>query len=330
MAKFIETVKPFSMHLAADDIKAATPEEKEQLFIMRESLTYWKDAFRRFRSNKVAVVSLIVIIAIALFAFVGPLLSPFTYSGQLRGSEYQSPNFTHPFGTDNLARDMLVRCMIGARISLCIGFFCTLLVVVIGTGYGALSGYKGGLVDNIMMRVVDILYSVPDILVVILLQISLKAPLTRLFPASSLGPSMISIFIVFALLYWVSMARMVRGQVMLIKQMEYVMAARAMGAKGLHIIARHLIPNSIGVILVSAAFEIPMAIFLESFLSYIGLGVSAPMASLGSLCAEATSSFRSYPHLLFFPAALISLIILAFNLVGDGLRDALDPRLRSA
>ncbi|MCL2031268.1 MAG: ABC transporter permease, partial [Oscillospiraceae bacterium] len=210
-----------------------------------------------------------------------------------------------------------------------IGVLCAVLVVVIGTIYGAVSGFYGGMVDNAMMRILEVLYSIPDVLVIILMQIALKEPLKEIFTGSTLGPSMISIFIAFALLYWVNMARMVRGQVLLLKQMEYVTASRAMGARGRHIIFRHLIPNSIGVILVTAMFQIPMAIFVEAFLSYIGLGVSAPMASLGSLCADAVSSFRSYFHLLLFPALLISLIILAFNLLGDGLRDALDPRLRS-
>jgi len=327
--KFMNVVKPGSLHLAAEDIRTATIEEKEQLFIMRESVTYWKDAFRRFRSNKVAVAALIVILLIALFAFLGPAFSPFSYDQQLRDNRYAAPSWDHPFGTDNHGRDMLVRCMIGARISLGIGVFCAILVVVIGTVYGAVSGYYGGVVDNIMMRILEVLYSVPDVLVIILMQIAFKEPLTKLFSDSTLGPSMISIFIAFALLYWVGMARMVRGQVLLLKQMEYVTAARAMGAKGSRIIFRHLIPNSMGVILVTAMFQIPMAIFVEAFLSYIGLGVSAPMASLGSLCAVAISGFRTHFHLLLFPALLISLIILAFNLLGDGLRDALDPRLRA-
>jgi len=317
-----------TVHLTADDIRTATAEEKEQLFIMRESLTYWKDAFRRFRRNKVAVISLIVIVLVALFAFIGPIFSPYTYDMQLRENRYAPPSREHPFGTDNHGRDMMVRCMVGTQISLGIGVCCAILVVVIGTVYGAVSGYYGGIVDIVMMRIMEVLYSIPDVLVIILLQIALKEPLSRMF-TGSLGSSMISIFIAFALLYWVNMARMVRGQVMLLKQMEYVTAARAMGAKGKHIIFRHLIPNSIGVILVTAMFQIPMAIFVEAFLSYIGLGVSAPMASLGSLSSGAISAFRTYPHLLIFPSLLISLIILAFNLLGDGLRDALDPRLRS-
>ena len=329
MRIFINTAKPGSLQLSAEDVQTATPEEKQQLFIMRESLTYWKDAFRRFKRNKVAVASLIVIGLIAVFAFLGPLITPFSYSQQLRGWEYQFPGLTHLFGTDNLGRDMLARCMIGTRISLGVGFFCALIVVVIGTLYGAISGYKGGMTDNIMMRVAEVIYSIPDVLVVIILQIALKEPLRQLFPGSTLGPSVISLFIAFALLYWVTMARMVRGQILLLKEMDYVTAARAMGARGAHTIRRHLIPNAIGVILVSATFQIPSAIFLESFLSFLGLGPSAPMASLGSLCSEALAGFRSYPYLLFIPALLISLIILAFNLVGDGLRDALDPKLRS-
>ena len=321
--------KPGSFHLTADDITAATDEEKQQLFTMRESVTYWKDAFRRFRRNKIAMVSLILIVLIIAFAFIGPLFSPYTYDQQLRGSENLKPCFKHPFGTDRIGRDMLVRNMVGARISLTIGFFCALIVVVIGTAYGAISGYIGGMADNIMMRLLEILYSIPDILVIIILQIALKAPLNSMFPNSRLGSSVFSIFIAFALLYWVTMGRMVRGQVLFLKQMEYVTAARAMGAKAGHIIRRHLIPNCVGVIMVTAVFQIAMAIFVESFLSYIGLGVAAPMASLGSLCSDALPGIRSYPYLLFIPAILISLIILSFNMVGDGLRDALDPRLRS-
>ncbi|MCL2160028.1 MAG: ABC transporter permease [Oscillospiraceae bacterium] len=321
--------KPGSLHLSADDVTAATDEQKKQLFVMRESVTYWKDAFRRFRRNKIAMASLVVIVLIFAFAYIGPFFSPYSYDQQIRGSENLKPCFEHPFGTDRIGRDMLVRNMIGARISLTIGVFCALLVVVIGTIYGSVSGYAGGAVDNVMMRLLEILYSVPDILVIIILQIALKAPLSNMFPNSRLGSSVFSIFIAFALLYWVNMGRMVRGQVLFLKQMEYVTAARAMGARAAHIIRKHLIPNCVGVIMVTAVFQIAMAIFVESFLSYIGLGVSAPMASLGSLCSDALPGIKSYPHLLFIPAILISLIILSFNMVGDGLRDALDPRLRS-
>lgn len=321
--------KPGSLHLSIEDMVPASDEEKQQLFIMRESLTYWKDAMKRFKRNKVAMVSLCIIVVMMIFAFFGPFVMPYTYDQQIRGEEHLSPCWSHPFGTDGIGRDMMVRNMIGARISISIGVFCALLVVVIGTLYGAVSGHKGGMTDNIMMRILEILYSIPDVLVIILLQIALKAPLNALFPRSSIGPSLISIFVAFAMLYWVNMARMVRGQILVIKEMEYVTASRAMGGKGWHIIRRHLIPNCVGVILVTAMFQIPLAIFVESFLSFIGLGVSAPMASLGSLCSEALGGISSFPYLLFFPAILISIIILAFNLLGDGLRDALDPRLRN-
>jgi oligopeptide transport system permease protein len=321
--------KPGSLHLTAEDVMTATDEEKQQLFTMRESVTYWKDAYLRFRRNRVAMVSLIIILLIVVFAFIGPLFSPYTYDQQIRGSENLAPSLAHPFGTDRIGRDMLVRNMIGARISLTIGFFCAFIVVISGTAYGAISGYIGGTADNVMMRVLEILYSVPDILIIIILQIALKTPLNSLFPNSRLGSSVFSIFIAFAMLYWVNMGRMVRGQVLFLKRMEYVTAAQAMGARGGHIIRKHLIPNCVGVIMVTAVFQIAMAIFVESFLSYIGLGVSAPMASLGSLCADALPGIRSYPYLLFTPAILISLIILSFNMVGDGLRDALDPHLRS-
>ena len=321
--------KPFSLHLTAEDIIPATEAEKQQLFIMRESVTYWQDAWRRFKRNKTAMGSLVIILLIAFFAFAGPFLSPYAYDQQIRGAEHLKPCWEHPLGTDSIGRDMLVRNMIGARISLTIGIFCAFLVLVIGTVYGSIAGYMGGAADNIMMRFLEILYSIPDVLLVILLQISLKEPLNALFPNSGVGPSLISIFVAFALLYWVNMARMVRGQILTLKQMEYVTAARAMGAGGVHIIKRHLIPNCIGVIIVTAVFQIAVAIFLESFLSFIGLGVSAPMASLGSLCSDALGGIRSYPYLLFFPAAIISMIILSFNLVGDGLRDAFDPKLKN-
>lgn len=324
--KFAE---PGSLRLDVKDLVIATDEEKQQLFFMRESVTYWKDAFRRFKRNKVAMFSLIVIVFMFAFAFLGPVFSKYTYDQQIRGSENLWPSLAHPFGTDQIGRDLLVRNMIGARISLTIGLFCSLIVVCIGTLYGSISGYVGGWVDNIMMRIVEILYSIPDVLVIILLQISLKKTLDKLLGGSTIGSSLVSIFIAFALLYWVNMARMVRGQVLSLKQMEYVTASKALGGRGMHIITKHLIPNCIGTILVTAVFQVAVAIFLESFLSFIGLGVAAPMASLGSLCSDALEA-KSFPYRLFCPALLVSLIILSFNLVGDGLRDALDPRLRSS
>jgi len=326
--KIKKYAKPFRFNLDPEDLLPVPPGERAGDTQVRESISYWKDAARRFKKNKVAMVSFTVIILIILFALIGPYFSSFTYSQQIRGSEKLSPCLTHPFGTDALGRDMLVRVMIGTRLSLLIGVISAVIVLIIGSIYGSISGFFAGKVDNIMMRIADIVYSLPTILVIILLQIALKEPIGKLFPDSTLGSSVISIYIAFALVYWVSMARMVRGQVLLLKQNEYVMAAKAMGASNITIIRRHLIPNSIGTIIVSTLFQVPNAIFLEAFLGFVGLGPSAPLASLGSLASDALSGLQSSPHLVFFPALFICLLVLAFNQFGDGLRDALDPRLK--
>ncbi|MBQ1492132.1 MAG: ABC transporter permease, partial [Blautia sp.] len=246
--------------------------------------------------------------------------------------------FPHVFGTDSQGRDLMARCMYGARVSIIIGVMAALIVLVIGALYGSISGYAGGAVDAVMMRIVDLIYSVPDVLIVLLLQVVLKEPLQHWFDTStsplakafgSLGVGIVSIFITFALLYWVGMARIIRGQVLQLKAQEYVTAATALGASFARIIRRHLLPNCVGQLIIQTCLQIPSAIFLESFLSYLGLGVSAPMASLGSLCSDAKETFLLFPYRLLFPAILLSLIVLTLNLVGDGLRDALDPRLKN-
>ena len=219
----------------------------------------------------------------------------------------------------------------GARVSLTVGLFASLIVLVIGLLYGSISGYCGGRVDMIMMRIVDIIYSLPDTLMVILLSVVLDQVLGDSLKGtvfSKVGNNMISLFILFGLLYWVGMARLVRGQILSIKTNEYVLAARALGAKPGRIIKKHVLPNCMSVIIVSVALQIPSAIFTESFLSFIGLGVRAPMPSLGSLANAARSGMQSYPYKMIFPAVSICLIVLSFNLLGDGLRDAFDPKLR--
>ena len=327
-------IPSFQLDLSADDFTPITKEEQEQLVSMRENVSYWKDAFRRLRQNKIAMISLFVIIAILIFAFVGPMLSPYTYDMQNRGDENLRPCQEYLFGTDQFGRDLLVRTMIGTRISLIIGIGAAILVVIIGSIYGAISGLVGGKVDSVMMRICELIYSVPDILVIILLQITLKDPLTKLAdsgklgPLSKLGPGIIAIFIVYALLYWVGMARIIRGQVLQLKEMEYISAAKALGASNWRLIMKHLLPNCTGQLVVTAMLQIPPAIFTEAFLSFLGLGVSMPMASLGSLASDALNGLSSYPYRLVFPAAAISIIILAFNLFGDGLRDALDPKMK--
>jgi oligopeptide transport system permease protein len=303
--------------------------------IVRPSITYWQDAWRRLKKNKPAMIGLVVILVIILSAIFVPMVWPYDYSTQIRGDENQGPSWKHPFGTDSLGRDLFIRVMYGARISLSIGLVASLINLTIGVLYGGISGYVGGRVDNIMMRIVDILYGVPLLLYVILLQVVFEKPIEMAFetspffkPFKGLGSDLILIYIVLGLVYWVGMARIVRGQVLTLKSQEFVLAAKAQGASGWRIIIKHLIPNSIGPIIVTVTLAIPSAIFTEAFLSFIGIGVSAPMASWGTLASEAYMGLRSYPYLLFFPAAAICVTMIAFNLLGDGLRDALDPHMR--
>lgn len=281
----------------------------------RPATTYWQDAWRRLKQNRLAMTGLAVIVFIALMAAVGPFFSPYSYSDQVLADANQPPSAQHWFGTDNLGRDLFTRVLYGARISLSIGIVASLINLTIGVVYGGISGYFGGRVDSVMMRLVDILYGIPLLLFVILLMVVLK-------------PGLINIFIALGLVYWLGMARIVRGQVLAIKEQEYVLAARLAGAGSRRIILRHLVPNSMGPIIVTLTLSIPEAIFTEAFLSFIGLGVSAPMASWGVLASESLTGLRSYPFQLLYPALAISITMLAFNFLGDGLRDALDPRMR--
>lgn len=342
---------PLSFQLDVNDFLPAEESEKQELIVMRESVTFWKDGLKNLFRNNIAVVSLVAIICAMLFAFVGPSIYPYSYSYQIRGSENLSPMeygtseqatidaggkvFPHLFGTDSLGRDYMIRMMMGTRVSLIVGLIASGIILVIGSIYGAISGFFGGRVDTIMMRIVEVIYSIPDILIIIILSVALKEPLKVMFaqnPAfeglSMLGPSMIGIFITFSLLYWVGMARIVRGQVLTIKEQEYVTAARALGASSARIIRKHILPNCLGTIIVITTLQIPSAIFTESFLSFLGIGVAAPMPSLGSLASDAIGGIQSYPFRLFAPALGICIIILSFNLFGDGLRDAFDPQLK--
>jgi len=328
-------LNPLSMHVNPDLFVPASDEEKQELVVLRAGTSLWRDAMRRFRKNKFAMVALGLIILLLLFAFVGPMISQYDYDQFNPGHEDQAPSWQHPFGTDRFGRDLLVRNMYGARISLSIGIIAAVLTLVIGSLYGSISGFVGGRTDNIMMRVIDIIYSLPDLLVVILLSATLKEPLEQILETSiafsgisELGPAFFSMLIVFALMYWGTMARIVRGEVLRIKEQEYVLAARALGANGGRIIRKHVLPNCIGPIIVTTTLQIPSAIFTESFLSFIGLGISAPLASLGSMVTDALQGVYSYPTRVVFPSVIIALIILAFNTVGDALRDVLDPRMK--
>lgn len=428
------------------DFEAASSDEKESMVQMHKSVSYWKDAWRRFKRNHVSMGALGVFILILIFAFIGPGFVDYSYEEQYRSAQKLAPMqyseneqmvmkvldsgvdgvyatslqagsntaikkgnwyfeakgntyaftlekgiekatlifdadaanpvyvgydknweegaytevmviettdtpaedakklelssrvFPHVFGTDSQGRDLMARCMYGARVSIIIGLVAALIVLVIGSLYGSIAGFCGGKVDFVMMRLVDLIYSVPDVLIVLLLQVVLKDPLQILFDTSTfpliqalstLGVGIVSIFITFAMLYWVGLARIIRGQVLMLKEQEYVTAATVLGASSGRIIRRHLLPNCMGQLIISTCLQIPSAIFLESFLSYLGLGVSAPMASLGSLCSDAKETFLLFPYRLLFPALLLTAIVLTLNLVGDGLRDALDPRLKN-
>ena len=343
-----------SLQIDLQKFSPATDEEKQQHETMRESTTFFRDGMRKLMKNPLAVASMIVLIILTLTIIIVPAIYPYSYSqmitvdgkrdktaknlapfeyskNELKAIENGEKIFPHLFGTDELCRDYFIRVVFGARVSLLVGLFASLIVLVIGLLYGSISGYFGGRVDLIMMRIVDIIYSLPDTLMVILLSVVLGqtiGPVIQGTVLASIGNNMISLFVVFGLLYWVGMARLVRGQILSIKNNEYVLAAKAMGAKPRRIIRKHILPNCMSVIIISVALQIPSAIFTESFLSFIGLGVQAPMPSLGSLANAARGGMQSYPWKMLFPALAICLIVLSFNLLGDGLRDAFDPKLR--
>ena len=344
---------PLSMQMDLSRFELATADEKRQQDRMRESTTFFKDGIRKLKKDKISISCLVVLAIIMIIAFVVPSFYPYDYATTSAGKNSITTNYLAPFqyspaeqaiidsgghvfphilGTDELGRDYAARVIFGTRISLLVGIIAAAIVVLIGVIYGAVSGYFGGKVDLVMMRIVDIIYSLPDMLVIILLSVSIKDVLTNGPLAGSaiakLGSGMVSIFVVFGLLYWVGMARLVRGQVLSIKKQEFVLAAQAIGAKPNRIIRKHMLPNCISVIFISAALQIPSAIFTESFLSFLGLGVSIPMPSLGSLAADARSQMIIRPYLLIVPALAIFLIILSLNLLGNGLRDAFDPKLK--
>ena len=326
----------FQLDLNPDDFLPASEEEKQSQVIMRESVSFWKDGFRRLRKNKVAMVSIVVIILVMIFSFIVPSFYPYTYDEQIKGANNLAPFtysadeqaridagesvFPHVFGTDKMGRDYAIRVMMGSRISLLVGLIATAIILVIGSIYGSIAAFFGGWVDLIMMRIVDIIYTVPDVLLIVLLSFGW---------ISVVGENLISIFIVFALLYWVGMARMVRSQILMLKESEYVTAARALGVSNGKIIKNHLLTNCIGTLIVTTTLQIPSSIFTESFLSFLVMGVAVPLPSLGSLASDAINGIGTYPYLLFIPAVAISLIILSFNLLGDGLRDAFDPKLKN-
>ena len=279
-----------------------------------KSVSFWKEVRLRFMHNKLAIVGFFILIIVALMAIFVPWLSPYSYREQL-GVYNAPPSASHWFGTDDLGRDIFVRAWMGARISLFIGITAAVIDLIIGVAWGSIAGLAGGRVDDIMMRIADVLTAVPYLLVVIILLVVLQ-------------PGLLPMIIALSITGWVNMARIVRGEVLSIKSREYVLAARTLGANTTHIIMKHLVPNALGAILVTMTLTIPSAIFTESFLSYLGLGVPQPMASWGTMASDGNNALDTAPWRLIFPAILISVTIFAFNAVGDGLRDALDPKLR--
>lgn len=352
--KFKKIRNLLSFQINTDRLIPATEEEKMQVSQMRESRTFFKDAMRRFAKNKIAMICAILMLIIILAIIFIPIWWPYQYD-QMLGNTFAGTDptynnlapfeygetelqkiengekvFPHLFGTDNLGRDYFIRVVYGTRISLFVGFLASILVLIIGLVYGSISGYVGGKVDLVMMRIVDIIYSLPDMLMIILLSVVLNRILGDNAAAfGKLGVNMISIFLVFGLLYWVGMARLIRGQILSLKKQEYVLAAKSIGAKPGRIIRKHLLPNCLSIIIITTALQIPSAIFTESFLSFLGLGVSAPMPSLGSLASEARGAVFSYPYRMIIPAVIICIIVLSLNLIGDGLRDAFDPKLKN-
>ena len=306
----------FQARIKPDDFLPASNEEKQSLVIMRDSVSFWKDGVRRLKKNKVAMVSLIVIIIIMIFSFIVPMFYPYSYEQQIRGSEHLAPFtysqaeqeriddgehvFPHILGTDKHGRDYAIRVMMGSRVSLIVGLVAAVIILVIGSIFGSIAAFFGGWVDILMMRIVDIIYTIPDVLLIVLLSFALKAPLEALAQKPGfgwiqvMGRNLISIFIVFALLYWGGMARMVRSQILTLKESEYVTAARALGASNARIIKKHLLTNCIGTLIVTTTLQIPSSIFTESFLSFLGLGVAVPMPSLGSLAVTELPSYDQY------------------------------------
>ncbi|SFS43347.1 ABC transporter permease [Marininema halotolerans] len=283
--------------------------------VASKKITFWGDVWRRFRQNKGALLGVLLLVIIAVLAIVGPDINSYSY----RATNYEITNQEtvgdHWFGTDGLGRDIWTRTWYGAGISLLIALLATGFDLLIGVPYGCISGYYGGKVDNWMQRIIEVLYGIPNLIVIILLLLWLK-------------PGIIAIALALGITGWITMARVVRGQMLKLKSQEYVLAARTLGASTRRMLTKHMLPNVLGPVIITVMFSIPTAIFFEAFLAFIGLGIRPPQASLGVLINDGYQVLQLFPYQLFYPALILSLIMLSFNLVGDGLRDALDPKLR--
>lgn len=283
--------------------------------INKPSLTYWADVWRRFRTNRLALVGLILLILVVSTIFLGPMISGKDYQYMDSSVKNLTPNSDYWFGTDDMGRDIFTRVCVGGRISIFIGLACTFVMFTIGSLLGAFAGFKGGWVDDVIMRICEFVGNLPYLIIVVILSLVM-------------GRSVFSLVFAMSITSWVGTTRMVRGQILQIKEQDYVEAAIALGADTKRIIMKHLIPNTLGIIMVTVTMSVPGFIFSEAFLSYIGLGVRAPQTSWGALASAGQQRLMFYPHELLFPSLMISVTILAFHLIGDGLSDALDPKLR--
>jgi oligopeptide transport system permease protein len=290
-------------------------EDMDSEAIAKPSLTYWSDVWRRFKGNRLALLGLILLSIVVFFTVFGPTLTGYDFTKMEFAMKDQGASLQHWFGTDNMGRDIFTRVCIGGRVSMLIGLSCTVIMFLIGAALGGIAGYKGGLADDIIMRAVEIIVSLPYLVIVILISLAF-------------GKSMASLILAMTITSWGGTTRLVRGQVLQIKNQEFVMAAKALGADTKRIILRHLLPNAMGIIMVSITFSIPGFIFAESTLSFIGIGIQPPDTSWGALASAGRNTLMFQPHQLFFPCLMIVITMLAFNLIGDGLTDALDPKLR--
>ena len=288
-------------------------DEKDSEFVPPRSRTYIADAWHRFKKKKLALVSLIFIAVMILGAILVPIISPYTYDGQDFSCRNSGPTWQHPLGTDKFGRDILVRLMYGARISLSVGFAAAFLNLIIGVLWGGFCGYIGGRTDMALMRIVDILYSVPTLLYVILIMLIF-------------GSNIFSVLLAIAVSGWIGMARQVRAQILSLKEQEFAQAAYVIGARGGRILFKHLVINCMGPIIVNTTLMVPGAIFTEAFLAFVGIGISIPMASWGTMANDARAVMTSHPEQMIWPVLAICLTILGLNFIGDGLSDALDPR----
>ncbi len=283
--------------------------------VVRPNISYWKDAWRRLKRNPIAMGSLVVLVIIILMAIFAPIIKNVDYQTVVTSKKNLSPNGEFWWGTDAMGRDLFTRVWIGTRVSISVALIATLITIVVGCLYGGIAAYAGGIVDEVMMRIVEVLNSIPYLIITLLILVVL-------------GNGYFPLLIALCLTAWTGTARMIRGQILQLRESEYVLAAEALGASSMRIIIKHLLPNTIGLIILDVASTIPSVIVSETVLSFLGLGLSIPAFSLGSLLSAGQQAMAFYPYQLLFPTIILCLLILTFNILGDGLRDALDPKLR--